>query len=62
MSSTRKITGATVVGVLTILAGPAFALSNVSLTCFPTEDGIVPVLPQFSVGGVYPPPMDGQLR
>lgn len=25
-------------------------------TAFPTEDGIVPVLPQFSVGGVYPPP------
>jgi quercetin dioxygenase-like cupin family protein len=25
-------------------------------TAFPTEDGIVPILPQFSVGGVYPPP------
>ena len=25
-------------------------------TAFPTEDGIVPILPQFRVGGVYPPP------
>ena len=32
MSSTRKIAGGTVVGALIILAGTAFALSNISLT------------------------------
>ena len=32
MSITRKIAGGAVVGVLTILAGTAFALSNISLT------------------------------
>jgi quercetin dioxygenase-like cupin family protein len=32
MSSTGKIAGGAVVGVLTILAGTAFALSNISLT------------------------------
>ncbi|HKT81265.1 MAG TPA: hypothetical protein VJP86_13655 [Vicinamibacterales bacterium] len=40
MRSTRKIAGATVVGVLTILAGTAYALSNISLTLgsFPSYD------------------------
>ena len=32
MSITRKVAGGAVVGILTILAGTAFALSNVSLT------------------------------
>jgi len=32
MSITRKVAGGAVVGVLTILAGTAFALSNISLT------------------------------
>jgi quercetin dioxygenase-like cupin family protein len=40
MSSTGRLAGATVVGVLTILAGTAFALSNISLTLgsFPSYD------------------------
>ena len=25
-------------------------------TAFPTADGVFPILPQFTVGGVYPPP------
>src|SRR6187549_2085 len=32
MSTTRKIAAGAVIGVLTILAGTAFALSNISLT------------------------------